>query len=99
MKAKIFNFKCWVKETDNNFLKTKLDILVRKSGYNILNKIEHEFKPQGYTCLWLLAESHLAVHSFPEEKCSYIELSGCSEDKNSCFKRNIGSYFSLIRKK
>ena len=35
----------------------------------------------GYSALWLLAESHFAVHTFPEERKSYIELSSCVEDK------------------
>ena len=39
---------------------------------------EHPFNPQGYTALWLLSESHFAVHTFPEFGKSYIELSSCN---------------------
>ena len=50
-----------------------------ESGFTILNFVEHAFQPQGYTCLWLLGESHAAMHTFPEENKTYIELSSCAK--------------------
>jgi len=44
----------------------------------LLNRLpEHFFNPFGYSALWLLSESHFAVHTFPEHNQSYIELSSC----------------------
>ncbi len=54
------------------------DDILRRSGFNVLNVSEHHFQPQGYTALWLLCESHFAVHTFPEFGRSYIELSSCN---------------------
>lgn len=54
------------------------DKILRRSGFNVLNVSEHHFQPQGYTALWLLCESHFAVHTFPEFGRSYIELSSCN---------------------
>lgn len=51
----------------------------------MLRVIEHHFEPQGYTALWLLGESHLAVHTFPEHGISYLELSSCMMDKYVLF--------------
>lgn len=39
---------------------------LKKAGFAILRFMDWEFTPQGYTALWLLAESHFAVHTFPE---------------------------------
>lgn len=50
-------------------------------GFNVLEVVEHHFQPQGYTCLWLLAESHFAVHTFPEHGRTYIELASCNGAK------------------
>ena len=47
------------------------------SGFQILDKCEHYFPVQGYTGLWLLSESHFAIHTFPEEDKTYIELTSC----------------------
>lgn len=85
MKAEIFNDRFWVGETDTNKVKNKLDTLLSESNLNVLDFTEHYFTPQGYTALWLLSESHLAVHTFPEEQKSYIELSSCNGGKAKCF--------------
>ena len=79
MKAMIWNFKQW-----NNYghdERVDYGNFLEKAGFQILGKKEHFFKPYGYSSIWLLAESHFAVHTFPEENKSYIELSSCVEDK------------------
>ncbi len=60
--------------------------LLLQSGFTVLNFIEHVFQPQGYTAIWLLAESHLAIHTFPEHNTTFIELCSCSEEKLNIFK-------------
>ena len=35
--------------------------------FEILGEVEHVFQPQGYTLLFLLSESHLSLHTFPEK--------------------------------
>lgn len=47
--------------------------------------MEHHFEPQGYTAVWLLAESHCALHTFPEENKAYVELSSCNIDMYTDF--------------
>ena len=64
-------------------------MLLLNSGFKILQSIEHHFDPYGYTALFLLAESHLAIHTFPEENKSYIELSSCNENYFTVFKSRI----------
>ncbi|MBS3150375.1 S-adenosylmethionine decarboxylase [Candidatus Woesearchaeota archaeon] len=78
MKAEIFNFNRWINETNSAKLRDKFDKILRKSGFTVLNLSEHHFQPYGYTALWLLGESHFAVHTFPEENKTYIELSSCN---------------------
>ncbi len=85
MKAKIYNFKTWIPITEVSRLKELMRELLQKSGFEILNSVEHNFSPQGHTSVWLLAESHLAVHTFPEEGKTYVEISSCNEKKNNYF--------------
>lgn len=42
--------------------------------------IKHRFSPQGLTCVSILAESHMALHTYPEISVATITLSSCSED-------------------
>lgn len=51
--------------------------------------MEHYFEPQGYTCLWLLSESHFAIHTFPEANKTYIELSSCNRQMYENFLINL----------
>lgn len=78
MEARIDNYRTWVKGTDSEKLKYATEKLISDAGFTILNFVEHYFEPQGYTAIWLLAESHCALHTFPEENKSYLELSSCN---------------------
>lgn len=51
--------------------------ILQECGFNICGIIEKYFEPHGYTALFLLSESHFAIHTFPEENKVYIELSSC----------------------
>ena len=89
MKAEIFNIRVWVREINPDKLKEFYSELLCLSGFEILNFQEHYFKPRGWTILWLLGESHFAIHTFPEESKSYIELSSCNIDMYNYFVSNI----------
>ena len=79
MIAQMFNYQNWVEETNPFELRKKYDNQLKESGFGVLSFIEYNFEPEGYTALWLLSESHFAIHTFPEEGKSYIELSSCIE--------------------
>jgi S-adenosylmethionine decarboxylase len=81
MKAQMFNYQKWVTETDPFKLRKKYDDQLKSSGFGVLSFLEYSFEPQGYTAIWLLSESHFAIHTFPEEGKSYIELSSCIEEQ------------------
>lgn len=70
----------WITETDPRAVKEHCARLLASSGFKVLQFVEWHFEPQGYSALWLLAESHLAVHTFPEEGKTYVELSSCVEE-------------------
>lgn len=91
MKAAIFESKFWVQETNSELLKTEVERLLLESGFQIVGFNEHYFQPQGFTCVWLLAESHCAIHTFPEENKSYIMLNSC----NNLFNNQFDSFFRI----
>ena len=80
MEAKIDNFHTWIHNSDEQSLKKDIEEIVLSAGFTVLNFMEHRFSPQGYTAIWLLAESHCALHTFPEENKSYLEISSCNSD-------------------
>ena len=92
MKAQMRNYNEWVENTDPVALKKHYDKLLVLAGFKILNFTEHTFEPQGWTALWLLGESHFAVHTFPEENKTYIELSSCVDKPYEDFVKMIKCY-------
>lgn len=85
MKAQIVEFNMWINEVDSEKLKLKFQKHLQTSGFQILGFLEHTFSPIGFTAVWILAESHLAIHTFPEEGKSYIQISSCNQEMLSNF--------------
>ena len=92
IEANIFNHQFWVNITDPELLKNSFKNHLKKSNFTILKFNEHYFEQQGYTCFWLLGESHLAIHTFPESNKSYVELSSCNKEKLETFKLLTKNY-------
>ena len=75
---------CDIKEIQNQTLlnsleglKTILDQICQKYEYQILQKTEHQFHPQGCTILYLLSESHISIHTFPEKNYIALDIYTC----------------------
>lgn len=77
MKAQMYNYSSWIEETNPTELFDKFIIILNNAGFRVEDVIEKHFEPQGYTALFLLSESHFAIHTFPEQGQTYIELSSC----------------------
>ena len=58
-------------------LKGVLNTICEKNKYTIIQKIEHSFEPQGSTIIYMLAESHISIHTFPEKKYMAFDLYTC----------------------
>ena len=97
MKAAIFNFHTWIEECEPESLRTGMNRLLDMAGFERLNYIAHAFEPQGFTAVWLLSESHLAIHTFPEAGKTYVELSSCNEAKNRRFEQAIEVTFKRTK--
>ena len=89
MKAQMFNLKFWDKETSPLKLCKRYNSLLKYSNFKVVKKVCYHFVPQGFTALYLLSESHLAIHTFPEENKTYIELSSCVEKQYYKFLENL----------
>jgi len=95
MQAQMFNYQSWVEETNPFVLREKYNKQLKDSGFGVLSFMEYHFEPFGYTAIWLLSESHFAIHTFPEENKSYVELSSCIEKQYREFLELEASAVSL----
>lgn len=77
---------CDIKEIKNrillndvNKIRDVLHIICARYEYTVLNIIEHIFEPQGFTMLFLLSESHISIHTFPERDYFALDIYTCRE--------------------
>jgi S-adenosylmethionine decarboxylase len=61
---------------------------------NIRDSIVQRFSPHGVTLLYILAESHLAIHTWPEENFATLEIFTCLPV--STHKANIENFIQTI---
>jgi len=63
-------------------LSPALEKIVKNSGGRILETAYHKFKPQGISGIMIIAESHVAIHTWPEHKFAAVDVFTCSENMN-----------------
>lgn len=65
---------------DQEFLRPLLEDAVRASNATVIKTSLHRFSPQGVSGVVILAESHLAVHTWPEYGYAAVEIFTCGDD-------------------
>ncbi|MDW8361807.1 MAG: adenosylmethionine decarboxylase [Myxococcales bacterium] len=50
---------------------------VRAAGATVVAEVVHAFSPHGVTAVLVLAESHVALHSWPEHRFAAVDLFTC----------------------
>lgn len=74
----------------------------RAAGTQLLSEVVHRFHPVGVTGLGLLAESHLAVHTWPERGYAAVDLLTCRlegdlDEVVGCLRRLLGARTAEVR--
>ncbi len=54
-----------------------------------VNSFQHAFSPYGVTHVSVLAQSHLAIHTWPELECLRIDLVTCEPFADALFMKAI----------
>jgi S-adenosylmethionine decarboxylase len=62
---------------DEYFLRRLLKEAAEASGATVLTVSSHKFQPQGVTVLCLLSESHISIHTWPEESKAAADIFTC----------------------
>jgi|TARA_B100000927_G_scaffold202079_1_gene163699 S-adenosylmethionine decarboxylase len=65
---------------DLEFCKLALQIAASKSKSKLIDVTAHKFEPQGVTGLALLADSHISIHTWPEDGLAMCDIFTCSVD-------------------
>ncbi len=79
---------------DNERVKDDLRKALLRENFNIVGVVDKEFQPHGYTVVFLLAESHAAIHTYPEHGSLVFNLNSCrnSSDGEEALRFLINSW-------
>lgn len=68
---------------DETFVRQALRESVDHGLATLLHEVSHRFHPQGVTALALVAESHVAIHTWPEFGYAAIDVFTCGRRANA----------------
>lgn len=71
----------FVEELANNMI-SSLDLKVDK-------KMSHIFSPAGITLGYILSQSHLVVHTYPENGVIHVDLAMCTNRSEKEFEKSL----------
>jgi S-adenosylmethionine decarboxylase len=64
---------------DREALAPLLLAAVREAGATIVTDVFHNFSPHGVSGVIVIAESHVAIHTWPEHQFAAVDIFSCSE--------------------
>jgi len=64
---------------DEHFLIDLLENAASASGATVCQTISKKFEPQGVTVICLLSESHISIHTWPEEEKAAVDCYTCGD--------------------
>ena len=64
---------------DEHFLMKLLENAAIASGATVCQTISKKFEPQGVTVLCLLSESHISIHTWPEDGKAAVDVYTCGD--------------------
>lgn len=56
--------------------------LIKQSGATLIETKIYEFDPRGYTILFILKESHISIHAYPEFGAMFLDIFTCGRNIN-----------------
>jgi S-adenosylmethionine decarboxylase len=64
---------------DPEHLRAALSAAVKAGRFALLQTLVHRFQPQGVTAVAVVGESHIALHSWPEEARLFVDIVSCGD--------------------
>ena len=65
--------------TDLDLLKSTMQNAAAQAGATVVETVLHQFNPHGLSGVVVIAESHLAIHTWPEHHYAAIDIFTCGD--------------------
>ena len=67
---------------DERYIRAILKEAAERAVGTVLDVTSHKFTPQGVTALALLSESHISIHTWPENSYAAVDVFTCGSHTN-----------------
>jgi len=67
-------------------LENQITSFCKTMNLNIVSNQSYQFQPQGISSVFILEESHLAIHSWPERNYIHIDMVTCTKEDTNLIK-------------
>lgn len=64
---------------DEGWIRDTVYMASKKCNSTLLALNSHKFDPQGVTCVAMLAESHISIHTWPEKGMAVCDIFTCGD--------------------
>ena len=65
---------------DEEFVQRTIMKAIEMTGSTLLKYTYHKFEPQGLTAIALISESHMSIHTWPENGYAAIDIFTCRQE-------------------
>jgi len=65
--------------SDPKSIESLVAVVARQFDLNLIKTLTHEFDPHGVTTIGIVGESHISIHTWPENNYGHIEIFSCHE--------------------
>jgi S-adenosylmethionine decarboxylase len=59
-------------------IKPLLDLIIKECDLHVVAETGHQFEPFGATYIYVLEESHMSIHTYPEKAAAYMDIFCCN---------------------
>jgi S-adenosylmethionine decarboxylase len=83
-------------------IRAHMEDAARKSNATIVKSVFHAYNPHGVSGVVVIAESHLAIHTWPEYNYAAVDLFTCGEGVDpyvafECLRESLGAAEFTVR--
>lgn len=76
------------------FIENIAQEIINDLDLKVVKKLSYMFSPKGTTLVYILSESHLVIHTWPELSTAHIDLVTCSHRAMHEFESSVRLAFS-----
>lgn len=80
-----------IKLFDNSleFVEELAESVITDLDLTVVKKMSHVFSPTGITLGYILSQSHLVIHTYPEDGVIHVDLAICSDRSEKELKKSL----------